>query len=93
MKKYFLALTVVCFFFTSAAYSQSGTVITIKGKVVDNSTGDAVPNASVRIKNSAAGITTDATGSFRLTISALPVILLITHSTYEQSELDRKSVV
>ena len=87
MKKYFLALTVVCFFFTSAAYSQSGTVITIKGKVVDNSTGDAVPNVSVRIKNSAAGITTDATGSFRLTISAFPVILLITHSTYEQSEL------
>ncbi|MCY7309450.1 MAG: TonB-dependent receptor, partial [Chitinophagaceae bacterium] len=87
MKKYFLALTIVCFFFTNAAYSQPGTVITITGKVVDNSTGEGVPNVSVRLKNSTAGTSTDATGSFRLTIPALPATLLITHSTYEQSEL------
>ena len=87
MKKYFFALTIVCFFFTNAAYSQPGTVITIKGKVVDNTSGGPVANVSVRLKNTGSGASTDATGSFRLTATSLPATLVITHSTYEQTEI------
>ena len=92
MKKYFFALTIVCFFFTNAAYSQPGTVITIKGKVVDNTSGGPVANVSVRLKNTGSGASTDATGSFRLTATSLPATLVITHSTYEQTEIVVKNV-
>jgi len=87
MKKYFLALAAISCFILPPVFSQSNQATTIKGKVTDNSTGEAIPNVSVRLKNSGAGISTDSTGSFRLTVPSLPATLIVSHASYEQSEL------
>ncbi len=87
MRKYFLAVAVIYCFAFSPVFSQPNTGVSIKGKVVDNSSGGAVANVSVRLKNSGAGASTDSAGNFRLSISKVPATLIITHSTYEQTEM------
>ena len=86
MRKFFLAVTVSFCFGFLPSFSQPNTAVSIKGKVVDKTSGGSVANVSVRIKNSGTGVSTDAAGNFRLTTSSLPATLIITHSTYEQTE-------
>ena len=86
MRKYFLAVAILFCFGIPAAFSQTKTAVSINGKVMDNSSGEGVANVSVRIKNNSTGVSTDASGNFRISIPALPATLIITHSTYEQTE-------
>lgn len=58
---------------------------TVTGKVTDSKDGSAVPNASVTIKGTSLGTTTDATGSFRLAVdnNAVLVITSVGYGTME----------
>ena len=87
MRKYFLAVAALFCFGIPAAFSQTNTAVSIKGKVMDNSSGEGVSNVSIRVKNNSTGASTDASGNFRLSIPNFPATLIITHSTYEQTEL------
>jgi len=87
MKKYLLASVILYWMALSPAFSQTTPGFVIRGKVINASTGEAVANSSVRLKNSLEGTRTDTTGHFRLTVPLLPVTLQITHTAYEQTEL------
>ncbi|MDX9781907.1 MAG: TonB-dependent receptor [Bacteroidales bacterium] len=82
MKKIRLILTVLIAFVTSVAYSQS---ISITGTVTDASTGEPIPFASVLVKGTRTGVSTDLNGKY--TISAAPTAVL-TFSSIGYTESD-----
>ncbi|MEO7984213.1 MAG: TonB-dependent receptor [Bacteroidota bacterium] len=88
MRKFLLAVVIGCCCTLSPAFSQTSPGVTIKGRVTDGSSGEAIGSVSVRLKNSVTGTTTDPAGNFRLNIAGLPATLLITHASYEQTELN-----
>lgn len=59
---------------------------TISGKV-SNDKGEAVPFASISVKDSKKGVTADATGQFSLSISSTDKTLVITSAGYETKEV------
>jgi hypothetical protein len=63
-KKYNLFLAVAMFFITSAAFSQG----TITGKVVDET--GPLPGASVVVKGTTNGTSTDFNGNFKLNVKS-----------------------
>ncbi|MGB1004626.1 MAG: TonB-dependent receptor [Salibacteraceae bacterium] len=68
------------------SYAQSNT---IKGKIVDNETGETVIGASVVIKGTTEGATTDIDGNFTLTTSKpFPILLTINSMGYSPQELN-----
>ncbi|MFT4754519.1 MAG: iron complex outermembrane receptor protein [Salibacteraceae bacterium] len=71
--------------FSQTSYSQNNT---IKGKVIDNESGETVIGASVVIKGTTEGITTDIDGNFTLvTASPFPITLTINSMGYSSQEL------
>ncbi|WP_276504820.1 TonB-dependent receptor [Terrimonas pollutisoli] len=60
--------------------------ITIKGKLTDDKN-SPVADASVMVKNAGNGTTTDTKGNFQLTVSSLPVTLLISHISFLNEEI------
>ncbi len=68
MKQTLLTLCMVCLGFT-AIFAQDATV---KGRVLDANSNDAVENVVIRIQNSNAGTFTDADGLFSITSASLP---------------------
>jgi outer membrane receptor protein involved in Fe transport len=61
--------------------------VVISGRIKNKQTGEPIPLANVGIKGK--GIFTEAKddGSFSITVKALPVTLLVSHSNFEQSEI------
>jgi hypothetical protein len=47
-----------------------------------------ISKASVIVKNSKTGVTTDENGSFRLSIPSLPALLRISHINYNDQEIE-----
>ena len=84
MKKSLLLLTLTCYLGAFAGMSQG---ILIKGRISDNISGDKLYGASVRVKGSGQGATADSSGSFSLTVPALPVTIQISHTSYEDQEI------
>lgn len=85
MKQYFVLLaTFICCQFT-AAYSQPA--IVVKGTVRNAASTETIPHVSVRLKNKGNGTTTDSSGYFQLTVPALPAVLLVTHSGFDDQEI------
>ena len=83
MKKIRLILTVLIAFVTSVAYSQS---ISITGTVTDASTGEPIPFASVLVKGTRTGVSTDLNGKY--TISAAPnAVLTFSSIGYTESDI------
>ena len=83
MKKIRLILTVLIAFVTSVAYSQS---ISITGTVTDASTGEPIPFASVLVKGTRTGVSTDINGKY--TISAAPnAVLTFSSIGYTESDI------
>jgi outer membrane receptor protein involved in Fe transport len=71
--------------FSLAAFAQSNT---IKGKIINSSTGEVVPAVSITVKGSGAGTYTDDKGEFSLNINQpLPVTLVISSIGYEMQEV------
>lgn len=83
MKKIRLILTVLIALVTSVAYSQS---ISITGTVTDASTGEPIPFASVLVKGTRTGVSTDLNGKY--TISAAPnAVLTFSSIGYTESDI------
>ena len=68
--KRFLQTFFICFAFISSAYSQK-----VNGRVTDNS-GNAIEGASILVKTTKAGTTTDASGNFSVPAKQGDVLLI-----------------
>ena len=66
------------------SYSQQGTV---KGKVVDATTNEAVIGATVKVKNGKQGTTTDVNGEFSLAVPTGSEILTVSFLGYKSLEV------
>lgn len=66
MKRIFTisGLVLLCFFFTTAAIAQN---LTVKGKVTDATTGEALIGVSVAVNGTSGGTQTDVNGAYTLT--------------------------
>jgi iron complex outermembrane receptor protein len=67
MKKHLLIILAIICLGTGVAFAQKST---IKGTVTDAASKEAIPGASVRIKGSSIGTSTDANGQFTISASA-----------------------
>ncbi len=76
-----LVLLLMVFFQTGFAQSR-----TISGKVTDSKDGSPVPNASVLVKGTNQGTTTDAGGNFRIVVDNNDAILIISSVGFVQLE-------
>lgn len=65
-----------------SASVQAQNLHTIKGRVTDATTGDAVPFANIAVKSSASGTTTDFDGFYTLTFTPPADSILITYVGY-----------
>ena len=71
-----LSLLLLCISFNSLAQT------TIRGNVIDNSTGEPMFSASVIVIETGQGVTTDFDGLFRLEVARLPVVLQVSFIGY-----------
>ena len=85
MKRLLLTLTIFCSLL--AAFSQPVPLVTIRGKLTDRNTGEAISGVSVKLKKGSSGAITDVNGSFQLPVSSLPATLLISHINFEPQEI------
>ncbi|WP_167021084.1 SusC/RagA family TonB-linked outer membrane protein [Chitinophaga sp. Cy-1792] len=61
--------------------------VILKGKIVDNKTREALPGASVRLKDTNFGTLADATGNYQLNLKQLPQTIVVTFIGYQSREL------
>jgi outer membrane receptor protein involved in Fe transport len=61
--------------------------VTVTGKVKNNSSQENVPAVSVTVKGGAQGAYTDDNGNFRITVSKLPVTLIVSSVGFESREI------
>jgi len=83
LKKMSLALVLLLFCFTSA-FSQ---VRTVTGTVTDSQTNETLPGASVLVKGTSKGISTDMNGKFSLSVNSENDILIVSFVGYENMEM------
>ncbi len=86
MKKFKKLLLVALFFATATIFGQTK----LTGKVVDE-TNQPLPSASIVVKGTANGTSTDFDGNFTLTASANSGVLVITFVGYETKEVSFSS--
>jgi len=72
MRKIKMFLTVMSVLIASVAYAQN---LTVKGLVIDESTGEPVPFASVHEKGTMNGTNTDVDGNYTITVSKNAVLV------------------
>ena len=72
MRKMKLFLVVLSVLMTTAAFAQN---ITVSGNVTDASTGEPVPFASVHLKDTMTGVSTDADGHYSLSVPSDGVLV------------------
>ena len=80
MRNYLTYITLSLLFFCISFSSFSQT--TIRGNVIDNSTGEPMFSASVVVIETGQGVTTDFDGLFRLDVARLPVVLQVSFIGY-----------
>lgn len=78
------AFMLILMVMVQAAFAQSRTVT---GKVTDSKDGSPVPNASVTIKGTDRGTTTDAAGNFRLSVDNNNTVLVISSVGFTRLEV------
>lgn len=91
MRNYFKCFTLLLIanIFTIIAFAQSNV---IKGKIINNSTGDAVPAVSITVKGSGAGTYSDDNGNFSLSVNEpFPITINITSIGFEPLSISVKS--
>jgi iron complex outermembrane receptor protein len=76
--------TLLLLVFALHGFSQDRTVT---GRITDNKDGSAIANASVIVKGTKTGTTTDATGSFRINVSGNDVVLIVNAVGYGRQEI------
>ncbi|MDR0749432.1 MAG: TonB-dependent receptor [Tannerellaceae bacterium] len=82
---YFLLLTIV--FFPLAGFAQIGDV-KIKGRVLDEQTGESVIGATISLANEKSGVVSDVDGFFSLSIRSLPATISVAYLGYKRQEVD-----
>jgi TonB-linked SusC/RagA family outer membrane protein len=82
-----VSLAFICVLFTQSAFSQTKS---ITGKVLDDK-GAPLQGATVVAKGSKAGTSTDASGSFRLTVPSNTSTLVVSSIGYGNQEIDVSS--
>src|SRR5450432_2649316 len=90
-----LLIAIICFItfslsYQQAAFAQDTKSIIITGKITSQS-GDAISGASVRVKGSTSGTSSNDTGEFTITVKNSKSILVITHVGYAEKEVAVKS--
>ncbi|SKB93743.1 DUF5686 and carboxypeptidase-like regulatory domain-containing protein [Dyadobacter psychrophilus] len=81
LKKTLLYFVLIVLIGCSKSFSQ--TTYTIKGKITDATTGDAIPFANVGIKSSLSGATTNFDGFYQVTFTPPADSILVTYVGYE----------
>src|SRR6476660_9363054 len=90
-KRLFLALLLLSVF--NLAYSQTGTLIEISGKVTDQEKNLPLSDVSVQIKGTVTGTVTNSTGDFVLrTKTQLPFTLVFSSIGFKPQELEVKTL-
>ena len=84
--KFFLLVACTCCLLLLSATSRGQGTITVKGKVTDQATGNPLAEASIQIKGSKAGTTTDANGDYSINIPG-KAILIFSSVGYENVEM------
>lgn len=82
MKKNFLFSSLLMLIFFSSQAQQS-----ISGKVKSKDNDSSLAKVSVLVKGSPNGTTTDEAGNFTITVSSLPVTLMISYTGFESQEI------
>jgi iron complex outermembrane receptor protein len=77
------SLLLLCVIFTQLAFSQAKT---ISGKVSDDK-GNPIQGATITVKGSKVGTSTDASGTFKLNVSASATSLVISSVGFTQQEI------
>lgn len=67
----FIWLSIFCLFMPDVSFGQNKQY-TIKGKVADSRTGEALPGVSVKVANTVTGSSTKANGEYQLRVSVTP---------------------
>ena len=84
MRKIKMFLTVMSVLIASVAYAQN---LTVKGLVIDESTGEPVPFASVHEKGTMNGTNTDVDGNYAITVSKKDAVLVFSSIGYNTVEI------
>lgn len=77
-----LLSAIACFFITLCTYAQ----LTVKGAVTNDS-GEPLTGVNVTAKGTSRGTTTDANGSFEITIATANTLLIFSYLGYETKEM------
>lgn len=87
MQKLFTALLVCLIFFGNEALAQQNI---LEGVIKDRETNETLIGASVVIKGTTFGATTDINGKFRIDLGnrKLPLVVIVSYIGYEQQELN-----
>jgi len=72
----------ICLIFITLANSTSAQNRAISGKVIDSTTNEPLPGVTIRVAGSKAGTTTDANGSFGLSVTPTDQTLTFTSINY-----------
>ena len=84
--KFLLLLASTCCLLLLSATSRGQGTIIVKGKVADQATGNPLSDASIQIKGSKAGTTTDADGNYSINVSR-KATLIFSSVGYENLEM------
>lgn len=72
MKKLRFAMTCLSLVLSLAAFAQN---ITVKGVVTDATTGEGIPYASIQVKGTVTGTSTDADGAFSFSVPSRATLI------------------
>ncbi|MDI1323439.1 MAG: DUF5686 family protein [Algoriphagus sp.] len=75
-------IRLVLFLFSFSFFTQAFAQFTVKGKVSDAQTGDPIPFASVLLKGTTIGISTDFEGNYLIQSRSLPDSILVSYLGY-----------
>ncbi|MDR3340188.1 MAG: TonB-dependent receptor [Candidatus Symbiothrix sp.] len=73
--------------FSFPVFAQQGN-LKIEGRVIDEKTSEAIPGATVILKNEKTGTSTEADGTFALRVRSLPTTISVKYLGYKIAEVD-----
>jgi hypothetical protein len=84
LKKLLLSLAILCGFTITTTYAQT---ISVTGKITSSADQKSIEGASVLEKGTANGVSTDASGNFKISVSSSKAILVISNVGFGEMEV------